>query len=393
MNTLNLCPPSPEFINKKIEHHLAKLVNCHQNGKHLVMGAQPNDDDIVLQSNDYLDLANHPEIIHRHAEAILEKRHTSVMSGVFLQSEDRKPALERKLADYTGFSSCLLSQSGWSANLALLQTICDSETQVYIDFFAHMSLWEGARIAGANIHPFMHNNVRHLQKLIRRHGPGLVLIDSVYSTIGTVAPLIDIVLMSKENGCALVIDESHSLGTHGKHGEGLLKSLKLSHQVDFMTASLAKAFAYRAGAIWCNNRANECIPFVGYPAVFSSAMLPYEIERLDKTLEIIRQSDHQREHLRKISRYLKQQLTQIGVTIRSESQIVTLETGDERNTENVRDFLESKHVFGAVFCQPATTPNKNIIRFSLNSSATQQQLDQIIAAVQSARQQPNLYIL
>ncbi|MEF1175039.1 CAI-1 autoinducer synthase, partial [Vibrio sinaloensis] len=67
--------------------------------------------------------------------------------------------------------------------------------------------------------------------------------------------------------------------------------------------------------------------------------------------------------------------------------------GDERNTENVRDFLESKHVFGAVFCQPATTPNKNIIRFSLNSSTTQRQLDQIIAAVQSARQQPNLYIL
>ncbi len=393
MNTLNLCPPSPEFINKKIEHHLARLINCHQNGKHLVMGATPQSNDVVLQSNDYLDLANHPDIIKTHVDAIMAKENASFMSGVFLQKEDNKPELESKLAAFTGFQSCLLSQSGWSANLALLQTICDSDTQVYIDFFAHMSLWEGARIAGANIHPFMHNNIKHLNKLIKRHGPGIVLIDSIYSTIGTLAPLIELVLTAKEHGCAIVVDESHSLGTHGKHGEGLLKSLKLSHQVDFMTASLAKTFAYRAGAIWCNNRANECIPFVGYPAVFSSAMLPYEIQRLDKTLEVIQKCDNKRGHLREISRYLKQQLIKIGITIRSESQIVTLETGDERNTENVRNFLESLGVFGAVFCQPATTPNKNIIRFSLSSSTTKHQVDKIINAVSLAHQQPNLYII
>lgn len=393
MNTLNLCPPLPSFINRKIEGHLDRLVNCHQNGKHLVIGNQPDKKDIVLQSNDYLDLANHPQIVQRHIDAILSNESTAFMSGVFLQEEESKPELESKLAQFTGFHSCLLSQSGWSANLALLQTICDSETQVYIDFFAHMSLWEGARIAGANIHPFMHNNIKHLIKLIKRHGPGIVLVDSIYSTIGTVAPLIELVLTAKEYGCAIVVDESHSLGTHGKHGEGLLKSLKLSHQVDFMTASLAKTFAYRAGAIWCNNKANECIPFVGFPAVFSSAMLPYEIERLDETLEVIKNQSKQRDDLKNISRYLKQQLVKLGITIRSDSQIVTLETGDEKNTENVRDFLESQGVFGAVFCQPATTPNKNIIRFSLNSSVTKAQADKIIDACALAYQQPNLYII
>lgn len=393
MNTLNLCPQSPSFINNKIESHLNRLVNCHQDQKHLVMGKSPKAGDIVLQSNDYLDLANHPQIIQRHVDAILAKDSQPFMSGVFLQDQHSKPDLELKLAQFTGFKSCLLSQSGWTANIALLQTICDSETHVYIDFFAHMSLWEGARIAGANIHPFMHNNVSHLSKLIQRNGPGVVLIDSIYSTIGTVAPLIDLVLIAKENGCAIVVDESHSLGTHGKHGEGLLKSLKLSHQVDFMTASLAKTFAYRAGAIWCNNNANQCIPFVGYPAVFSSAILPHEIERLDETLKIIQSSDNERKHLRKLSRYLKQQLVRIGVTVRSESQIVTLETGDERNTEKVRNFLEQQHVFGAVFCQPATTANKNLIRFSLNSSMTQSDIDMIISAVNLAYNQPHLYII
>jgi len=393
MNTLNRTPSLPIFIKQKVDHHLDTLINCHRNGKHLVMGKRPSSNDLVLQSNDYLDLANHPTIIGKHVQSIQERHSTPFMSGVFLQDEKSKPELETRLAQFCGFQSCLLSQSGWSANLALLQTICDSNTQVYVDFFAHMSLWEGARVNGANLHPFMHNNVKHLIKLIKRHGPGIVLIDSVYSTIGTQAPLTELVLAAKEFGCAIVVDESHSLGTHGRKGEGLLKSLKLSHQVDFMTASLAKTFAYRAGAIWCNNKVNECIPFVGFPAVFSSAMLPYEIDRIDATLDVIQQCDTQREHLFDLSRYLKQQLVNVGITIRSDSQIITLETGDENNTELVRNYLENHGIFGAVFCQPATTPNKNIIRFSLNSSMTKRDADKIVDVCARAFREPYLYIL
>nr|MBF4338137.1 CAI-1 autoinducer synthase [Vibrio anguillarum] len=70
---------------------------------------------------------------------------------------------------------------GWNANTALLQAVCGPQSNVYIDFFAHMSMWEGARYANANIHPFMHNNCDHLQKLIARHGPGLIVVDSIYS--------------------------------------------------------------------------------------------------------------------------------------------------------------------------------------------------------------------
>ncbi|MCG9681038.1 quorum-sensing autoinducer CAI-1 synthase [Vibrio sp. Isolate23] len=393
MNTLNHYPPLPDFISKKIEHYLDDLVRKNKNGKHLVLGARPSNNDLVLQSNDYLDLSNNAEIIDHHVNSILARKNSPFMSGIFLRDEASQPKVEKKLAEYVGFKSCLLSQSGWAANTALLQTICDSETNVYIDFFAHMSLWEGARIAGANIHPFMHNNVKHLDKLINRHGPGIVLVDSVYSTIGTMAPLVDIVLLSKEYGCAIVVDESHSLGTHGKQGAGLLKSLKLSHQVDFMTASLAKTFAYRAGAIWCNNQANDCIPFVAYPAIFSSTMLPHELDRLDKTLDVIKKYDNERDYLQEISRYLKTNLSSIGLTIRSDTQIIALETGDEKNTERVRDFLESHGIFGAVFCRPATTANKNIIRLSLNSSTTKSDADQIINTCKLVNEQPDMYFI
>lgn len=393
MNMLKSAPLLPDFIKSSLDHYIEDLMGSNQNGKHLVLGKRPTSQDIVLQSNDYLDLSNHPTIIDAQVQSLLSNTDTPFMSGIFLQDEADKPSVEKQLARFTGFSSCLLSQSGWAANTALLQTICDTNTNVYIDFFAHMSMWEGARIAGANLHPFMHNNVRHLKKLIRRHGPGLVVVDSIYSTIGTVAPLEEMVSISRELGCAILVDESHSLGTHGYHGAGLVNKLGLTKQVDFLTASLAKTFAYRAGAIWCNNLANECIPFVAYPAIFSSAMLPYEIDRISATLEVILKADKEREVLAEKANALAKTLRSIGFTIRSESQIIALETGDERNTEKVRDYLESHGVFGAVFCRPATTPNKNIIRFSLNSSVTDAQLEKLIQVCHDAYHQPNIYFL
>ncbi|UPQ89970.1 alpha-hydroxyketone-type quorum-sensing autoinducer synthase [Vibrio sinaloensis] len=393
MNKLNNYSTLPGFINEKLNGYLNDLIYSNNNKHHLVMGALPGEHDLILQSNDYLDLANNQTIINHHINAIRSRKNSPFMSGIFLQNEQSKPKVEQKLAHYTGFKSCLLSQSGWAANMALLQTICDTSTQVYVDFFAHMSLWQGATVAGSDVHPFMHNNVKHLEKLIKRHGPGVVLIDSIYSTIGTVAPIAEIIAVAKENGCAIVVDESHSLGTHGQKGRGLLHELNLSHLVDFMTASLAKTFAYRAGAIWCNNQADQCIPFVAYPAIFSSAMLPHELDRLDKTLEVIKQSDDKRQRLADISRYIKSELVSSGITVRSDSQIIALETGDERNTENVRDYLEASGIFGAVFCRPATTRNKNIIRFSINSAMQDSEIEKLISVCRSAQHQPDLYIL
>lgn len=377
-------PQLPDFIQNKINHYIENYFDINKNGKHLVLGKQASPDDIILQSNDYLALANHPLIKARLAKSLLEEQQSLFMSASFLQNDYDKPMIEKRLAKFTGFDECLLSQSGWNANVGLLQTICQPNTNVYIDFFAHMSLWEGARYANAQAHPFMHNNCDHLRMLIQRHGPGIIVVDSIYSTLGTIAPLAELVNISKEFGCALLVDESHSLGTHGPNGAGLLAELGLTREVHFMTASLAKTFAYRAGAIWCNNEVNRCVPFISYPAIFSSTLLPYEAAGLETTLEIIESADNRRQHLDRMARKLRIGLSQLGLTIRSESQIIGLETGDERNTEKVRDYLESNGVFGSVFCRPATSKNKNIIRLSLNSDVNDEQIAKIIEVCSDA---------
>jgi len=386
----NKTKPLPAFIEERLDFYIEDIIESNQNQKHLVLGKRPTADAVVMQSNDYLALSHNKEIQAAHKRAISEQDDNVVMSAVFLQDEESKPEFENELAEYVGMESCLLSQSGWAANLGLLQTICAPGTPIYIDFFAHMSLWEGARISGGAIYPFMHNNIRHLRKQIKRHGAGVIVVDSIYSTIGTIAPLEAIYEMANEFGCALVVDESHSLGTHGPNGSGLINALGIRDQVDFVTVSLAKTFAYRAGAILGPKKLSQTLPFVSYPAIFSSTVLPQEVARLRKTLDIIKHAEEKRQTLFRRANELRTGLKGIGFNIRSESQIISLECGEERNMERVRDFLEENDVFGAIFCRPATGKNKSIMRFSVNADMTEKDVDHVLTVCHEAYKNPNL---
>lgn len=241
-----------------------------------------------------------------------------------------------------------------------------------------MSLWEGIRTAGAKAIYFLHNNVAHLEKMLRKHGPGIILIDSLYSTTGDIAPIAQIAKLSQQYKCIYVVDESHSVGTHGIKGSGLVKELGLTDQVDFITLSLAKAFAGRAGLIVCSERFAGYFPYISYPAIFSSALLDHEVAGLRATLEVIKESDDLREALKTKAAYLRKELKQMGYEVQSQSHIVSIESGSEEKTEILRDALEERNIFGSVFCSPATPKNRALIRFSVNSKLSYEQLDYII---------------
>ncbi|GAL17989.1 alpha-hydroxyketone-type quorum-sensing autoinducer synthase [Vibrio maritimus] len=374
----------PEFITKKHEHFIADRISSNTENHPVVCGGRPTSNDVVMQTNDYLCLHDHYEIQEAHIQGIRETKESLLMSGVYLLGEEKESDFESKLARHVGFESCLVAQSGWTANVNLLQAICDKDTNVYVDFFAHASLWEGARIAGAKVHMFMHNNIKHLKRQISRNGSGIILVDSIYSTVGTVAPLVDLVSLAYEFDCALVVDESHSLGTHGPRGAGLVAELGLTEHVDYITASLAKTYAYRAGVILANEKTNYCVPMVAFPAIFSSTMLPYELARLSKTHDVIVSSEKRRQTLNENAQYLNKELRSIGFAIQSESQIIGLETGDVENTIKVRNYFEENGVFGSVFAPPATPNNKHILRLSINAMHTKQDLDKVIEVCRSA---------
>jgi CAI-1 autoinducer synthase len=251
---------------------------------------------------------------------------------------------------------------------------------------AHMSLWEGIRLAGAKPVTVFHNEVEHLERQILRHGPGVVVVDSVYSTSGSIAPLREIVEICEAQGCILVADESHSLGTHGPNGEGLVVELGLADRVHFRTASLAKAFAGRAGFVTCSRRFADYFKSESNPAIFSSTLLPHDIRGLDATLTVIRQEGWRRDRLRANAAYLRNELDALGYNLNdSECQIVSLESGSEQNTIALRDALESRGIFGAIFCAPATPKSRALMRFSVHAALTDDELRRIVAVCRDIR--------
>lgn len=354
-------------------------------------GRTPGVNDVKLTSNDYLSIAQHPEILRAMAGSILNEGNGILMSGVFLHGNNPQINLEKKLAGYMDAEAGVLCQSGWCANTGLIQSIANKDVPVYIDMLAHTSLWEGIHSAGANAVPFMHNDTDHLRKQLKHHGAGVIIVDSIYSTTGSLCPLTEIVEISEENGCILVVDESHSLGTHGPHGKGLVVGLGLTEHVHFRTASLAKAFAGRAGFITCSERFSEYFRYESNPAIFSSTLLPHDIAGLDATLTVIQREGWRRERLHANATWLRASLEELGYNLNnSESQIVSLEAGPEQSTMKLRDALESHGIFGSVFIAPATPKNRSLIRFSINALLTEAELERIVEVCRDIREEVDM---
>jgi CAI-1 autoinducer synthase len=373
-------PPVWPRLRQRMEQSFRKRFEEDWGGKLLTHGQPPGPDAVRLDGNDYLSVTGHPDIVQAQVQALLRNREFIVQSGVFQHDGSPTSRLEAALAAYVGKESALIAQSGYTANLGLIQVIADAETPVYLDSLAHMSLWEGVRAAGAPGHAFRHNDAAHLARMAARHGPGLVIVDSVYSTTGALCPLADIVAVAEAHGCMILVDESHSLGTHGPQGRGLCAELGLSDRVHFISASLAKAFAGRAGFFTMPAELRPYIVAHGFPGIFSSCLLPHEIAGLAATISVLERSDGARLRLRANTARLRRALLELGYPIAHGSeQIIALEAGAEVDTLALRDALESRGVFGAVFCAPATSRNRAMVRMTLNASLTDAEMDHVEA--------------
>ena len=381
----------PEFLSQRVQQYYRERVQNTWHGGHIMRGRIPDATALHLSSNDYLSLAGHPKILAAMTDSIQKHGNGLLMSGIFLHGACPQLALEDRLASFMQAPSGILCQSGYCANTGLIQAIANDQTPVYIDVMAHMSLWEGIKSAGAKAVAVFHNEVEHLRRQVLRHGPGIVVVDAIYSTTGGLAPLREIVEVCEEQGCVLVADESHSLGTHGPRGEGLVVELGLAERVHFRTASLAKTFAGRAGFITCSRQFQEYFKFESNPAIFSSTLLPHEVSGLDMTLTVIEQEDWRRKRLHKAAQQLRHALDDLGYNLNdSQSQIVSLESGTEQQTIVLRDALESRGIFGSVFCAPATPKNRALIRFSLNALLPDSALERLVSVCRDIRDEVDL---
>jgi CAI-1 autoinducer synthase len=385
-------PELPEFARQRVERFHSERVAASWEGRHILRGAKPGPSALMLQSNDYLAITRHADIVAAQREALLNAGNGAMMSGLFLQQDDDTlHVIERELALALGSEETILCQSGYVANVGLVQTLAGERTPVYVDMLAHASLWEGVKAAGAQAVPVYHNDAEYLERQMLRHGPGVVLVDSIYSTNGSVCPLADFADVVQRRGGVFIVDESHSLGTHGVHGEGLVANLGLNDRVHFVTASLAKAYCARAGLISCSRRFKPYFAFESMPAIFSSTLLPPELAGIEASHRVIQREGWRRARLQHVTRRVRETLTELGYPISSGTeQIIALEVGSEAAVMRVRDAFEAENVFGAIFCAPATAKNRALLRLTLHAGLDDDAVNRLIAACTRLRDKVDL---
>lgn len=385
-------PALPDFVAHRVNRFHNERVAIDWGGRHILRGRQPGAGDLMLQSNDYLAIAGHPAIVEAQREALATGGLGMMMSALF-QQDPSQPLhrVEAELARAVGSEDGILAQSGFAANVGLIQSIAGERVPVYIDMLAHASLWEGIRSAGAKAVPALHNDMAHLERQVLRHGPGVIVVDAVYSTNGSLAPLQDIADIAHAHGCVLVVDESHSLGTHGPRGEGLVASLGLNDRVHFITASLAKAYCSRAGFIACTRRFKDYFGCEALPAIFSSSLLPHELAGISASHRVIQSEGWRRQRLREITRRVRGELAALGYPIGDGTeQIVAFEAGQEILTGRVRDIMERHGVFGSVFSAPATTVNRSLLRLTLNAGMSDGDVERLLDVCRRAKDEMDL---
>ena len=380
-------PKEPEFLRARVDdYHVRRKVEVWQ-GRHPLQGRTPGPGDIKVRSNDYLCLAGHPHVIESEIAALRDGGHGDAVSRVWIHHErDITRAFERRVAALMEAEDAVLCSSGYTANVGLIQSFASKDAPVYLDMKAHISLHEGVISAGARPILFRHNDVNSLERLLRQNGPGLVCVDALYSTDGNMAPLADLVEVCERFGAALVVDETHSFGAQGPDGAGLVVAAGLAHRVHFRTIGLSKAVASRGGIVVASRRNAEYFRYEALPAIFSTSVMQHEVAGFDAVLDVFEREDWRRDKLQANHAYLKQGMDALGYNVAaSKAQIIALEPGDIRQTTTLRDALEKRGVFGAIFFPPATPDKRCLIRFTVNCGLSRSDLDRIIAVCDEIR--------
>ncbi len=385
-------PPDPAFLFDRVECYYRDRVEARWKGRHPLKGLTPGPSAVKLRSNDYLCLAGDRRVIEAEVRALQDSGHGDSVSRAFVHHEaDGLNAFEQRVARLMGAEAAVLANSGYCANIGLIQAICRPDTPVFIDMKAHLSLWEGVKAAGAKPMPFRHNDWEHLDRLIAKVGPGVIAIDALYSTDGNIAALENFAGVAERRGCALVVDETHSFGTHGSGGAGLVAARGLSDRVHFRTTGLSKAVASRGGLVVCSQRNAEFLRYESLPTIFSTQVLAHEVAGFNAALDIFASEPWRQRLLHSNHRYLTQGLDELGYNVAlSKSQIIALEAGEILDAIKLRDALERRGIFGAIFFPPATPEKRCIIRFTVNCGLTGAELDRVLAVCAEIRDEVGL---
>ncbi len=341
---------------------------------------------VNFSSNDYLGLANHPDIVTAFKQAVDEYGVGSGSAHLICGHHRVHQQLEEELADFVGRDRVLLFSNGYMANLGIISTLVSTGDAVYEDRLNHASLLDGGRMAGARFQRYRHGDIEHLKTILNRNlsRKKMIVTDGVFSMDGDLAPMADLVRIARSNKALLMIDDAHGLGIVGKKGGGVLEEFQLSqHDVPVLMATLGKGFgtygAFVAGS-------ESLIDFLLQKArtyTFTTALPPALAEATRASLKLIIQEDWRREKLQLLSIQLKTGIRQLGLDLlESESAIHAVIIGDNYRTSEISNQLLNMGIFVSAIRPPSVPKGKARLRITLSAKHEAQDVDRLLSALE-----------
>ena len=339
---------------------------------------------VCLHQNDYLRLSQREEVREAKTQAIRKYGNAFLASTVFQGGDamDEHRAFRTQLASAMRSEDVLLVSSGWAANVGLVEAIARQDTPVYLDQKVHASLWDGARLSAGRPIMVRHNDPAFLEARIRRDGPGVVCIDSFYSTTGAVCDLLAYVEICERTGSVLVLDEAHSLAMTGPGAGGLAVELGLADRVHFRTASFSKGLGGHGGCIATNRHLAWYLTHRTRSVIFSSSVLPCDSAAHRAAFAIARAEPGLARNCMETAEALRTGLRAHGIDPGASScQIVSIAFPSVVATCRAYGLLRDRHVLSAAFTPPAAPAGTGLLRFSTHAHLRLDEVEHTVEAI------------
>ncbi len=343
---------------------------------------------ILMASNDYLGLADHPAVKRAAIDAIATYGVGAGAARLISGTQPPHEALETALAAFKHTEAALCFGSGYLANLGLITTLAKPGDLILADRLSHASLLDGCRLSRARFRVFHHADATHLESLLRRRGSvrrTLIVTDGLFSMDGDVAPLRDLAALARRYEAWLVVDDAHGTGILGPKGRGALEACGAEADIPFHMGTLGKALgtsgAYVVGSSACVqtllNTARSFLFTTAPPAALSAASLA--------ALQIVQREPERRTRLWHNRERLYDGLTRLGFHLTpTTSPILPVLIGDPDRALAFAAALLERGVYAPAIRPPTVPRGSSRIRLTVTAAHTDTHLDQVLAACAEA---------
>ena len=338
---------------------------------------------IMVGSNNYLGLTNHPKVKEAAIEAI--KKYGSGCAGSrFLNGTlDIHVALEEKLARFMRKEAALVFSTGFQVNLGVISALCGKDDFVVIDKMDHASIIDGCRLSYSEVKKFRHNEMDDLERVLGSldGGGALVVVDGVFSMEGDIAKLPQIVRLAHSHGARVMVDDAHGIGVLGKTGRGTAEHFGLEKEVDLVMGTYSKSLASIGGFIAGSEEVVHYIKHFARSLIFSASPPPASVAAVSAALDIIENEPERLEQLWKNTHKMIKGFIDMGYEIGpTETPIVPCILDDSETAFKMAFMLQDEGVFVNVAVPPAVPNGKALIRTSYMATHTDEHLDVVLEA-------------